>query len=87
MSPRILGKRVGNTELVEISVQGAAIHSVQPARSEWRNAVGGANCWTGMAVDEKRGLVFIPTGSAAFDFWGGYRLGLTVRWSGFRARE
>lgn len=37
--------------------------------------IGAANCWTGMAVDEKRGLVFVPTGSAAFDFWGGNRLG------------
>ncbi|HEX5221329.1 MAG TPA: PQQ-binding-like beta-propeller repeat protein [Verrucomicrobiae bacterium] len=36
---------------------------------------GGANCWAGMAVDEKRGIVFVPTGSAAFDFWGGNRLG------------
>lgn len=37
--------------------------------------IGAANCWTGMAVDEKRGLVFCPTGSAAFDFWGGNRIG------------
>ncbi len=37
--------------------------------------VGGANCWAGMALDERRGIVFIPTGSAAFDFWGGNRIG------------
>lgn len=37
--------------------------------------IGGANCWTGMALDEQRGLVFVPTGSAAFDFWGGNRIG------------
>ena len=37
--------------------------------------VGGANVWTGMSVDHDRGMVFIPTGSAAFDFWGGNRLG------------
>lgn len=36
---------------------------------------GGANCWAGMALDEQRGIVFVPTGSAAFDFWGGNRLG------------
>jgi len=36
---------------------------------------GGANSWCGMALDEERGLVFVPTGSAAFDFWGGNRLG------------
>ena len=40
----------------------------------WKH-IGGANVWTGMALDEKRGLVFCPTGSAAFDFWGGYRIG------------
>jgi quinoprotein glucose dehydrogenase len=37
--------------------------------------IGGANCWTGMALDEKRAIVFVPTGSAAFDFWGGNRIG------------
>lgn len=36
---------------------------------------GGANCWAGLVVDEKRGLAFVPTGSAAFDFWAGDRLG------------
>jgi quinoprotein glucose dehydrogenase len=37
--------------------------------------LGSANNWAGMAVDEKRGLVFAPTGSAAFDFYGGNRRG------------
>lgn len=36
---------------------------------------GGANNWAGMSVDTERGLVFIPTGSAAFDFFGGDRPG------------
>ena len=36
---------------------------------------GGVNVWTGFALDEKRGLVFCPTGSATFDFWGGNRIG------------
>lgn len=36
---------------------------------------GGANCWSGMSVDEEREMVFIPTGSPAFDFWGGNRHG------------
>jgi quinoprotein glucose dehydrogenase len=40
----------------------------------WKT-VGGANCWAGLVVDRDRGLVFVPTGSAAFDFWGGDRLG------------
>lgn len=28
-----------------------------------------------MSLDEERGIVYIPTGSAAFDFWGGDRKG------------
>jgi quinoprotein glucose dehydrogenase len=40
----------------------------------WQRA-GGVNVWTGMTVDESRGLLFCPVGSAAFDFWGGDRLG------------
>jgi len=37
--------------------------------------VGGTNSWAGMTLDEKRGLVFVPTGSPAFDFYGGNRKG------------
>ena len=40
----------------------------------WKEA-GGANSWSGMSLDEERGIVYIPTGSAAFDFWGGNRKG------------
>ncbi|HET9474617.1 MAG TPA: PQQ-binding-like beta-propeller repeat protein, partial [Steroidobacteraceae bacterium] len=36
---------------------------------------GGANSWPGMTLDEERGLVFVPTGSAAADFYGANRLG------------
>lgn len=37
--------------------------------------VGGANSWAGMSIDHDRGIVYIPTGSAAFDFYGGNRKG------------
>lgn len=37
--------------------------------------IGSANNWTGMALDEKHGLVFVPTGSAAYDFYGANRAG------------
>ena len=51
----------------------------EPGHETWPpNAyryAGGANVWTGFALDEKRGLVFCPTGSATFDFWGGNRMG------------
>jgi len=37
--------------------------------------IGGANAWSGLSLDAERGIVFLPTGSAAFDFWGGNRQG------------
>lgn len=37
--------------------------------------LGGANNWMGMAIDRQRGIVYAPTGSAAFDFYGGNRKG------------
>lgn len=40
----------------------------------WKHT-GGANCWAGMSLDEKRGIVYVPTGSATFDFYGGLRKG------------
>ncbi|MGI9545328.1 MAG: PQQ-binding-like beta-propeller repeat protein [Cyclobacteriaceae bacterium] len=40
----------------------------------WKR-VGGANAWSGMTVDENRGMVFIPLGSASYDFYGGDRHG------------
>lgn len=43
-------------------------------KDAWRYS-GGANNWAGMAVDEKRGVVYVPTGSAAADFYGADRVG------------
>ena len=40
----------------------------------WKTA-GAANNWTGMAVDEARGIVYVPTGSAVSDFYGADRVG------------
>ncbi len=36
---------------------------------------GGANSWAGMTLDAKRGVVYVPTGSASYDFYGGNRQG------------
>jgi quinoprotein glucose dehydrogenase len=36
---------------------------------------GSANNWAGMALDAKRGIVYVPTGSAASDFYGADRRG------------
>lgn len=44
----------------------------------WRS--GAANAWSIMAVDAARGLVFVPTGSASPDYYGGLRPG-DNRWA------
>ena len=40
----------------------------------WKYA-GAANNWAGMVLDEQRGVVYVPTGSPVFDFYGADRLG------------
>jgi quinoprotein glucose dehydrogenase len=40
----------------------------------WKTA-GSANNWAGMALDAKRGIVYVPTGSPVFDFYGADRVG------------
>lgn len=37
--------------------------------------IGAANGWTGMSVDEETGIIYVPTGSASPDFYGGLRKG------------
>src|SRR6266852_6206394 len=39
-------------------------------KDAWKTS-GAANNWAGMALDSQRGIVYVPTGSAAFDFYGG----------------
>jgi len=51
-------------------------HDTWPADA-WKTA-GGANSWPGMAVDVKRGIVFVPTGSATPDFYGADRIGANL---------
>ena len=43
-------------------------------KDAWKK-VGSANNWTGMSLDAKAGVLYVPTGSAAFDFYGGDRVG------------
>lgn len=44
------------------------------ANDSWKDRTG-ANVWSIMSVDLERGLVFLPTGSAAYDFYGADRVG------------
>jgi len=45
-----------------------------PDKDAWKK-LGGANSWAGMALDEKRGIVYVPTGTVSGDFYGGFRKG------------
>jgi quinoprotein glucose dehydrogenase len=47
--------------------------SASDALARWNT--GAANAWSVMAVDPKRDLVFVPTGSASPDYYGGLRPG------------
>ena len=40
----------------------------------WKH-VGGANAWAGFSMDEEKGIVYAPVGSASYDFYGGKRTG------------
>ncbi|MFC4218661.1 outer membrane protein assembly factor BamB family protein [Flagellimonas marina] len=57
-------------------------HPDEEGYDTWKNKnayksdiVGAANNWSGMALDEETGIVYIPTGSASPDFYGGLRNG------------
>jgi len=43
-------------------------------KDAWKTA-GAANNWAGMSLDSERGILYVPTGSAVFDFYGGDRVG------------
>ena len=57
-------------------------HPGEPGHETWEDpnsyksdTVGAANNWAGMALDEATGILYVPTGSAAPDFYGGDRKG------------
>lgn len=54
----------------------------EPGSDTWpenaRQNNGGANSWMGMALDHENEIVYAPTGSAAFDFYGGDRAGTNL---------
>ena len=57
-------------------------HPDEEGYDTWKNKeayksdiVGAANNWSGMALDEETGIVYIPTGSSSPDFYGGKRNG------------
>ena len=70
--------RTGQPEWVFHTLPGPG----EPGSDSWgdpnvRNSpvVGAANNWAGMALDEEREILYVPTGSAAPDFYGWFRPG------------
>jgi quinoprotein glucose dehydrogenase len=52
----------------------------EPGYETWENKdayklTGGANNWMGMTIDQKRGIAYVPIGSASMDFYGAKRPG------------
>jgi quinoprotein glucose dehydrogenase len=72
---RAFNIRTGNLEWVfnTIPKPGEFGYDTWP-EGEWKRA-GGANSWAGMSLDRENGIIYVPTGSASFDFWGGNRKG------------
>ena len=50
-------------------------YTTWPKDAYKNNHTGAANNWAGMAVDNEKGILFVPTGSAGYDFYGGNRKG------------
>jgi glucose dehydrogenase len=50
-------------------------HSWPP---EAYKTAGGASNWSGLSLDERRGIVYVPTESALPDFWGADRAGANL---------
>ncbi|MDT0645875.1 PQQ-binding-like beta-propeller repeat protein [Zunongwangia sp. F260] len=69
--------RTGELEWVfnTIPTSGEFGHETWPSDVRKNKLIGGANNWAGMSVDIERGIIYAPTGSAAFDFYGGNRKG------------
>ena len=54
-------------------------HPGEPGYETWPpeawKVAGGVNAWSGVTLDARRAMVFVATGSASYDFWGGNRIG------------
>jgi quinoprotein glucose dehydrogenase len=82
----ITGSSIGDNRAVELErgiVRGFDARSGKqgwswdpiPWASKTTPRTGAANAWSTLSVDAERGLVFIPTGSASPDYFGGLRPG------------
>lgn len=56
---------------------GEAGYESWPDKNAYQH-IGGANAWAGFSMDEEKGIVYAPIGSASYDFYGGKRPGANL---------
>jgi quinoprotein glucose dehydrogenase len=79
----VVGSAIGDNRAVDAPRGTVRAFDARTGRVRWSwdplvhdgIVAGHANVWAPMSVDEDLGLVFLPTGSASPDFWGGKRPG------------
>jgi len=78
----VVGSSVGDNRATDIERGIVRGYDAQSGKLRWSwdplaklPQTGGANAWSVMSADETLGFVFVPTGSAAPDFYGGERKG------------
>lgn len=82
----ITGSSIGDNRAVDVERGTVRAFDARTGKLKWvwdpipwanqrTPRTGGANAWSVLSADAKRGLVFVPTGSASPDFYGGERPG------------
>jgi quinoprotein glucose dehydrogenase len=79
----VVGSAIGDNRRVDAPLGFVRAFDARSGRPRWSFdplvhdgiEAGHANVWAPMSADEERGLLFLPTGSASPDFWGGKRPG------------
>jgi quinoprotein glucose dehydrogenase len=78
----IVGSAIGDNRATDVERGTVRSFDVRTGKLRWSwdplaslPQTGAANAWSAISVDARLGLVFIPTGSAAPDFYGGERPG------------
>ena len=77
----ITGSSIGDNGAAELDRGTVRAYDVRNGKLRWtwdptpQGRTGAANAWAPISADSKRGLVFVPTGSASPDFYGGLRPG------------
>jgi quinoprotein glucose dehydrogenase len=79
----VVGSSISDNVRVDAPLGTVRAFDARSGRARWKwdplehqgIKAGHANVWAPISADDARGLVFLPTGSASPDFWGGKRPG------------